>query len=52
MLEKAIKSILPASGVEKLKKLVEGITNSTLRVAGSSRLLDLSKNLESNPRLA
>ncbi|HAG80771.1 MAG TPA: nitroreductase [Cyanobacteria bacterium UBA12227] len=39
MLEKFIKSILPASGVEQLKKLVEGITNSTLRVAVSSRLL-------------
>lgn len=39
MVEKIIKSILPASGVEKLKKLVEAVSNATLRVAVSSRLL-------------
>lgn len=39
MLKKVITSIVPASGVEKIKKLVEGITTSTLRAAVTSRFL-------------
>ena len=39
MVAKLIKSIVPATGLEKIKQIAAAITNSTLRVAVNSRLL-------------